>query len=117
MSWKLVLALGIVFAKPAIRAIQAVGAERACKQAYYRENEGCGVTAEELDDVARKSEADIQKFFEDKGMTPTQKEAALRYIDNHWYAKSKSFQLEDEVQTIKDWNKKMTALRKKQESS
>lgn len=116
MSWKVVLALGIVFVKPVIKAVQSMGADRACKAAYLREAGNCNVTAEELDDIALQSEENIRKFLEEKGLTSAQKEAALRYIDNHWYGVAKHYEAQDEIQKVKDWTEKMNALRSKQES-
>ena len=116
MSWKVALALGIVFAKPVIKAVQAMGADHACKKAYRRESGGCTVTTGELDEIAYRSEEDIRKFLEEKGLTPAQKEAALRYIDNHWYGEAKRAELRDDMQDIKEWTEKMDALRSKQES-
>ena len=111
MSWKVALAIGIVFAKPVIKAVQGMGADRACKAAYRREVGNCNVTAEELDEVALQSEEDIRKFFEEKGLTPDQKEAVLRYIDNHWYGVAKRYEALDEMQKVKAWTEKMNALR------
>ena len=116
MSWKVALALGIVFAKPVINAVQSMGADRACKAAYRREVGNCNVTAEELDDIALQSEENIRKFLEEKGLTTAQKEAALRYIDNHWYGVAKRYEAQDEIQKVKEWTEKMNALRSKQES-
>ena len=116
MSWKVALALGIVFAKPVIKSVQSMGADRACKAAYRREVGNCNVTAEELDDIALQSEENIRKFLEEKGLTTAQKEAALRYIDNHWYGVAKRYEAQDEIQKVKDWTEKMNALRSKQES-
>ena len=111
MSWKVALAIGIVFAKPVIKAIQGIGADRACKAAYRREAGDCIVTAEELDEIALQSEEDIRKFFEEKGLTPTQKEASLRYISNHWYGVAKRCEAWDRLQEVKAWTEKMKALR------
>ena len=112
MDWKTALAIGIVFGKPVIKSIQAIGADRACKAAYRREAGSCKVTAEELDDIALQSDENIRKFFDEKDLTQPQKEAALRYIDNHWYGVGKHIEACDEIQKIKDWTEKMSALRK-----
>lgn len=114
MSWQVVLALGIMFAKPVIKAVQSKGADRACKAAYRREVGNCSVTAEELDEIALQSEEDIRKFLEEKGLTSAQKEAALRYIDNHWYGAAKYAEAYDEIQKVKEWTEKMKSLREDQ---
>lgn len=90
---------------------QRMGADRACKAAYRREAGSCNVTAEELDDIALQSEENIRKFLEEKGLTSAQKEAALRYIDNHWYGVAKRYEAQDEIQKVKEWTEKMNALR------
>ena len=73
----------------------------------------CAVTTAELDEIAYRSEEDIRKFLEEKGLTPAQKEAALRYIDNHWYGEAKRAELWDDMQDIKEWTEKMESLQKK----
>ena len=103
MSWKVALAIGIVFAKPVIKAVQGMGADRACKAAYRREVGNCNVTAEELDEIALQSEENIRKFFEEKGMTPEQKEAALRYINGYRYSEGKRDEMIKEAQKSRDW--------------
>ena len=114
MSWKVALAIGIVFAKPVIKAVQSMGADRACKAAYRREVGNCNVTAEELDEIALQSEENIRKFFEEKGLTPSQKEAAMRYIDNHWYGIAKRHEAQEEMENVKAWTEKMKALRQEE---
>ena len=106
MTWKVALALGIVFANPAIHAVQYFFADHACKAECRREVGDCKVTPEELDEIAIYRKDIIQKFLEEKGLTTAQKEAALRYLENRLYGVGLRTVACDELQKIKDWTKK-----------
>ena len=112
MDWKALVAVGLFFAKPAAKLVQALAADRSCKREYRKGAGDCGVSIAALDAIMWKSDTEIQQFLDSKGLTTQQKDAAMRYLEGRWYAESKRFEAQDEVQKIKDWEKEHNPDRK-----
>ncbi len=103
MNWKVALTIGLLLAKPVIKAVNAWVTEHLSQKEFYRETGGCGIRTEELKKLAWERNEDIEEILNQKGLTQQQKEAALRYVDGYRYSEFKRDEMLNEVQKSKEW--------------